>query len=148
MKITLMTLALITMGAFAAFIPSANAMDKHMNDKKTMMEGKPAVTAVLFFSENCGSCKVIDPRLEAATTAFDDSKFDVVKLDFTNDATKAATKQLAAAKGLTATMTEYGPRTGFALLVNAQGEVVDQIKVDHDTADIAAKIAKAIVQAS
>ncbi len=145
MKLTLMALALITMGAF---IPSASAMDNHMNDKKAMMADKAAVTAVLFFSENCGACKVIDPRLKEAESAFNDAKLDVVKFDLTNDATKLATKELAAAKGLTATMEQYAPKTGFALLVNAQGDVVDQIKVDHDTADIAAKIAKAIVQAS
>lgn len=134
--------------AFMALIPAANAMEKHMDDKKAMMEDKAAVTAVLFFSENCGSCKVIDPRLKEATAAFNDSKLDVVKLDLTNDATKHAAKELAAAKGLTATMEQYAPKTGFAVLVNAQGQVVDSIKVDHDTADIAAKIAKAIVQES
>lgn len=148
MKTLIMTLAVITMGAFATLAPSANAMDKHMDDKKAMMAEKAPVTAVMFFSENCGSCKIIDPRLEEASAAFNNEKLAIVKLDFTNDATKAATKELAAAKNLTATLEEYGPKTGFALLVNAQGEVVDQIKVDHDTSDIAAKIAKAIVQAS
>jgi len=138
MKLTLMTLV----AAFMAFVPFANAMDKHS------MSDKAPITAVVFFAENCGSCKILDPRMKEALTIINEDKVDVVKFDFSNKEAIEATKALASKKGLDATLQKYGARTGFVILVDHNGEEIDRLKVDHDTSEIAVKMAKAIAKAS
>jgi len=138
MKLTLMSL----IATFMAFVPFAHAMDKHS------MGNKAPVTAVVFYADNCGSCKILDPRMKEALTIINEDKVDVVKFDFSNKEAIEATRKLASKKGLDATLQKYGARTGFVILVDHNSEEVDRLKVDHDTGDIASKMAKAIAKAS
>ena len=141
MKLSLLTLAF----ALLAFIPQSYAMKDKMAG---MAHEKANIKAVMFFSENCGSCKILDPRLKEAMNAINQNKVDVVKFDFTNEATKMETQKLADKKGLGKILSEYGPKTGFVALIDKNGNVIDKLKVDHDTAEIAAKLAKAIASTS
>lgn len=138
MKLSLLTLAL----AILSFLPQSFAMEESM--KSEMMHEKSPLKAVMFFSENCGSCKILDPRMKEAMAVINEDKLDVVKFDFTNEETKQATQTLAASKGLDAILSEHGPKTGFIALVNSNGEVVDKLTKTDETPEIAAKLAKAI----
>lgn len=140
MKFQILTLAF----ALLAFLPQSFAMD---GEHKEMM-AKPAVKAVAFHSDNCGSCKILGPRMQEAMNAINQDKVDLVKLDFTDEDTTQKTMSMAAGKGLSGIIEENGTKTGWVALVNAEGKVVDKIKVDHDTPEIAAKLAKAIATAS
>ncbi len=144
MKLSILTLAF----AFLATLPSlSNAMDKHAMKDKMMME-TPAVKAVAFHSDNCGSCKILAPKMAAALEAINKDKLDIVQLDYTNAETKAASMSLATKKSLTNVMEQYGPKTGFVLLLDGQGQVVDKITKESTAGEIAAKIAKAIGDAA
>lgn len=144
MKLSILTLAF----AFLAALPSfSHAMDKHMAKDKMMM-AKPAVQAVAFHSDSCGSCKILAPKMAAALEAINKDKLDIVQFDYTNVETKAASMSLAGTKGLINVMQEYGPKTGFVLLLNEQGQVVDKITKENTAGEIAAKIAKAISDAA
>jgi thiol-disulfide isomerase/thioredoxin len=143
MKTSLLTLAF----AFMAFIPTVFAMDGAMHKDKAMAKNT-VVTAVAFHSDNCGSCKILGPRMKEAMQVINTDKVDVVKFDFTNKNTIAAAKALAKEKGINTVLQKYGAKTGFVVLLNAKGEEVAKLKVDDNTADIAAKLAKAIVEAS
>lgn len=139
MKLSLLTLAF----AVLTFLPQSFAMDG-----KTDTMTKTAVTAVAFHSDNCGSCKVLGPKMKEAMNAINQDKVDVVKFDFTNKNTIEATKILAANKNLNDILQQYGAKTGFVVLLNAEGKEVDKLKVGHDTPEIAAKLAKVIASAS
>ncbi|MEM9468715.1 MAG: thioredoxin domain-containing protein [Pseudomonadota bacterium] len=138
---TLLTLAF----AFMAFVPQAIAMDGS-HDK--MMEKKPSVKAVVFFSENCGSCKILDPKMKAAMKAVNTDAIEVVKLDFTSKETIEATKVLATDKELGGLLQKFGAKTGFVTLVDANGQILDKIGKNDTEAEIASKIASAIITAS
>lgn len=140
MKLSLLTLAF----AVLAFLPQSFAMD----DKAHAMSDTSNVKAVIFYSENCGSCKILDPRMKKALNAINKDKIDIVKFDFSSADTIAATKVSAAKLGLNDTLQKYGAKTGFAVLLDANGQEITKFKVDHDTADIASEMAKAIASTS
>lgn len=141
------------MAAFALFILlpfGANAMDKEhssMTEAKTIIS-EPAIKAVVFYSDTCGSCKILEPRMMKAMGAVNKDKIDVVKFDFSNKASIEATKQLAKDKNIDSILQQYGAKTGFVVLVNNAGEIVDTIKVDNDAVDIASKLTSAVLNAS
>lgn len=146
---TLLTLAF----AILAFMPKAQAMDemhsKTMADKKPAMEAEAKnVRAVVFFSENCASCKVLEPKMVEAMKAVNPDKIDVVKLDFTSKETIEATKVLATDEELGGLLQKFGAKTGFVTLVAADGQIIDTIGKDDTEAQIAAKLVTAIVNAS
>lgn len=143
MKATLLTLAF----AVLAFIPQVFAMN-HGDHAEKMAAPAPAATAVIFFSESCGSCKILDPVMKEAMQAINTDKVDVVKFDFTNKDTIAATRTLASEKNVEATLQKYGAKTGFVVLLDAAGNEVDIVKVDDNATDIAVKLVKAITTKS
>lgn len=136
MKLSILTLAF----AILAFIPLSQAMDK----KASMAN----IKAVVFFSETCSSCKILEPRLTEAMNVINPDKLQIVKFDFTDKKKIMATKELAEKQNVNDILQKYGARTGFVSLVNKDGQEVDLINVDDNTADIAAKLAKAIASAS
>jgi len=140
MKISILTLAF----AVLAYLPQSFAMD----GKTHAMTDKNNVKAILFYAENCGSCKVLDPRMKEALEVVNKSKIDMIKFDFSNSDAIAATKTTATKMGLNETLQKYGAKTGFAVLLDHNGKEVTKFKVDHTTADIASEMAKAIASAS
>jgi thiol-disulfide isomerase/thioredoxin len=133
-----MTLAM----AFITFTPIANAMDEHE------MVVKAPVTAIMFYAENCGSCRILDPKIKEAVYAINQDKVDIVIFDFSNSKKIEETKALAASKGLESILQKYGAKTGFAVLVNSNGDILETLKASHETPEIAAKMASAIAQSS
>jgi len=88
----------------------ATAMDSEAQAQKPML--------VTFTAEWCGSCKILEPKLEQALTNDKiNSGLEVVIFDFTNNDTKAAAASLADEKGLTDIFQKHGPKTGFSLMV-------------------------------
>ena len=108
----------------------------------------PAIKAVVFYSDSCGSCKILDPRMKAALNAINPAEIEVVKFDFSNKETIEATKVLAATAGVENILQEYGAKTGFIVLVNEAGEVVEKLTKQDETADIAGKLAMSIAKNS
>lgn len=142
MKLSFLTLAFLV---FAGLTTGANAMD----DNSTM--DKPAVTAITFYAESCGACKILEPRMKEALDSLDDAtkeKINLVKFDFSNKETIQKTRELAINKGVNNILQEYGAKTGFVVLLNDKGEEVNMLKVDDSTSDIATKLTKVIASAS
>ncbi len=119
------------------FSPQSHA-DEMAKDKMMKDIQKPA--AVVFFSENCGSCKILDPRMKEAMSQIKENAVDVVVFDFSNKDKIAMTKAMAEEKGLNDVLNKFGARTGFVALVDKDGNIVDKINVSHDVEDIKTKI--------
>jgi len=143
----------LIMAAFAllAALPlTAKAFD---NDKVPMLKDAdamaevveaPAIKAVIFYSDTCGSCKILDPRMKEAMNAINKDEVEVVKFDFSNKDAIEATKTLAAKSKVENILQEYGAKTGFVVLVNSQGEIVEKLTKADEIVDIAVKVAKSI----
>lgn len=137
---SLLTLAF----ALLAFMPMAHAMDK----EKAMETMQPKVKAVVFYSENCGSCKILEPKVAAAMKAINMDNIEVVKLDFTTKETIEASKALAEDKDISGLLQKFGAKTGFVTLLNSDGEIVEKLGRDDTVEDIATKLVRSIVKSS
>ena len=128
----------------------AHAMDNAPVPQTEMKEVQTAapISAVAFHSDSCGSCKILGPRMKEAMEIINKDKVNLVKFDFTNKETIEKTKALAIEKKVGNILQKYGAKTGFVVLVDGSGNVVDELKVDDDTPALAAKIATAIANAS
>ncbi len=83
--------------------------------------------------------------MKAAMKAINTDMIDVVMLDFSNKETIEATKALAKEKGVDETLQSYGAKTGFVVLLDAEGNEVGKLMNDDTTAEIASKVASAIL---
>ncbi len=138
---SLLTLAF----ALLAFTPISHAME----EADMMAENAvPTVKAVVFYSDSCGSCKILEPKMKKAMKAINMDNVDVVKFDFSNKKAIEATKILADDKGLSDLLQKFGAKTGFVTLLNNDGAIVETIGVNDSVEDIAVKFAKSIVSAS
>ena len=101
------------------------------------MAAKPKLVA--FHSDNCGSCKVLGPKL---MEALNDTSAEVefVKFDYTDRTTIEKSKMLASEKGLTDLQKKHGAKTGFALLVSSDGSVAKKFTRGSDESDILAAL--------
>lgn len=136
--LTIMALGLI------ALMPAAFAMEGHdaaMEDK--MM--KKDVHLVVFYSDTCGSCKIMEPKMMEAMNVINKESFNMVKFDFSNAETIEATRSLAAENNVDSTLQKYGAKTGFAVLVDSEGNELAKITKDDDAATIANKITNSIL---
>ncbi|MEM7618667.1 MAG: thioredoxin family protein [Pseudomonadota bacterium] len=131
--LTIMALAVL------AIMPAAFAEDGAMM-KKHMMEDKAKVHAVVFYSDTCGSCKILEPKMEEAMGVVNTDRVNVVKLDFSNAASIEASKKLAADQGVGSTLQAYGAKTGFVVLVDDAGNEIAKLTKKDSAADIAAKV--------
>lgn len=102
--------------------------------------------AVLIYADWCGSCKVLDPKIEAVKSSQSFMNTAFVTLDYT-DKNADAFFRMADQAGVTKAVQDHlgnTIKTGQLLLVDMDDQkVVGVIKKDMSNADIAATIAKA-----
>lgn len=104
------------------------------------------VTAVMFYSNWCGACQILDPKIEAVKPAFADRNVDFVKFNFSYALVRGkALQDLAEEKNLTKIYAKNKGKTGFMLLVDPVNEkVMDVITIRDSKDSIAAKLEKAL----
>lgn len=97
-------------------------------------------TAVIFYADSCGACKLIEPRMKEALTQIDQDALNVVTFDFSNRDAIAQTRQVAKDQNVNDVLMEYGARTGFIVLVDKTGNIVDKINVNDNVDAIVEKL--------
>lgn len=118
---------------------------------KTAMAMKGAdarIQVVKMHADFCGSCVKLDEPYANLQSAFaGNDAVNFVKMDFTNEETKAATMKMAQALGLT-DYAESG-QLGVILVVDTQsGEVIKALKAKHSQEQMASVITNALSRAS
>jgi len=108
---------------------------------KTIKADQPLL-AVMFYSNWCGACLILDPKIEAVKPVFKDRPVDFVKFDFSFALVRGkALQQLADEKNLGEIYRNNKGKTGFMLLVNpVTAQVLDVITMDDSANDIAIKL--------
>ncbi len=84
----------------------------------------PKVVGILFYADTCGSCKVLDPKIEAVKKEFAEEAVLFTRVDLSNDFTKHQSKLHCSLMGLNEIYAEHSAKTGFMLLVDAKEKKV------------------------
>jgi len=110
-----------------------------------MEPAEPKVIGLMFYSDTCGSCKVLDPKIAAVKPEFLAKPILFAKLDHSNPDTKNQAALLADSLGLADVYKAQAKASGFLLLVNPDNqEVLAKITRDMSEADIKAALSKSL----
>lgn len=103
----------------------------------------PERIAALFYADWCGSCEVLDPKIEEARAGLDeDAKTLFVTFDMTDESSKAQSAMLAKALGLGAVYEAHAPTTGYLLVLDAADKsILHRLTKTDDVATIRTQLA-------
>ncbi|MEL7536265.1 MAG: thioredoxin domain-containing protein [Pseudomonadota bacterium] len=107
--------------------------------------GEAELYSVLYYADWCPSCKLLDPAIADARkmAKLDREQVLFVRLDLTNDNTRAQSKMLANALGLGEHFKMNAGKTGHALLIDAETLEVRSMLTKKMTAEAIAMTIKA-----
>ena len=98
-----------------------------------VQEDQP-VQAVMFYSNWCGACQVLDPKVEAAKPVFAERPVDFVRFDFSFAMVKGKElRSLAEEKNLANIYAKNKGKVGFLLLVDPDTETVLDVLTMRDS---------------
>ena len=131
-KIRCSALGLLALIALFLTLPLSPAQAKHRS---------PKVVAVVFYADWCHLCKQMGPSVMQTMKGYmGDKAVKFVKLDLTNDATKAQSAKVAARNKLTP-IWKANQKTGMVLLVSGKThKVLDTIVYTDSQSDMKRKI--------
>ncbi len=106
------------------------------------------VTAVMFYSNWCAACQILDPKIEAAKPQFSERPVDFVKFNFSYALVQGAKLQaLADEKNLSHLYAVNKGKTGFMLLVDpATEQIIDIITLRDGVDDIEQKLDRSLLR--
>lgn len=97
------------------------------------------IIAMLFYADWCGSCKVLEPKIDQVKTEFKDESIFFTRFDLTDDFTVAQSKRFASLIGLEDVLKKNGGKTGYMVLLDARsGKVLGKLTKDKSPEDIRA----------
>ena len=109
----------------------------------------PAVIAVKFHADWCGSCKAMGPVFEELQAKYDTQPVLFVTLDHTREFNRRQSQYLAKSLGLHKIWAANGGKTGFILLIDGQsGEVVRKLTREHDIKKMGAALLESVQSAA
>jgi hypothetical protein len=109
---------------------------------------KPALLAIAFHADSCGSCRKLGPKMADARKQITDQPVLFVKFDLTDKHTARQAEYMAAALGVGKVWAKHHHKTGYALLVDAAtGKPVDELTADLSADEIAATLSSAVATA-
>lgn len=137
---------LITLGLLV-FMNPAWAQNKQGNQPDATQT--PAVIAVKFHADWCGSCKAMGNVFEELQAKFDGQPVLYVVLDHTREFHRLQSRYLANALGLENIWKEYGNKTGFILLIDGKTRAhITTLTKEHDLKQMGEALLAAVTKAS
>jgi len=116
-----------------------------LTQAQALESAKPEVVGLMFYSDTCGSCKILDPKIESVKKDYTAKPILFATLDHSNEGSKNQAALLAEALGLAEIYAAQEKASGFMLLINPQsGEVITKLTRDMSEADIKAAFDKAL----
>ncbi len=100
------------------------------------------LNAVMFYSNWCGACQILDPKIESIKANFADRPVTFIKFDFSFAMVRGGKLQkLAEQNNLEQTYANNKGKTGFMLLIDPGTEqVLDIITMGNSAVQIAEKL--------
>ena len=106
---------------------------------------EPKVIGLMFYSDSCGSCKTLDPKVKTASKDYAEQPILFVTFDHSNDTTKNQSALLASALDMEKVYGAQKKASGFLLLVDPKsGEVISKLTKTMSEDDIKAEFDKAL----
>ncbi len=106
---------------------------------------EPKVIGMMFYADSCGSCKVLDPKIETVRAGLGDEPILFAKFDHSNELTTAQAAMLASALGVGEAYSAQEKASGFLLLVDAETKApITKLTRDMSEEEIKAQIDQAV----
>jgi thiol-disulfide isomerase/thioredoxin len=106
---------------------------------------KPKVIGVLMYSDTCGSCKVLDPKIQNVKQEFAGEPILFTRVDQSNDFTQHQSKLHTAQLGIHDVYEEQEGKTGYMLLIKTEdNSVAGRLTRDQSEEEIKAAIEQAL----
>lgn len=108
-------------------------------------EEQPKLIALTMHADWCGTCKVLNPKVDEIKKEFENKGVFFTKFDKTDDFTTSQSVLYAQLLGLTSIFEDHKEKTGYMLLINAETrEVVGRITADKSKEEIKSTIRQAL----
>jgi len=116
-----------------------------IHSTQAMDSAQPKVVGLMFYSDTCGSCKILDPKIESVKKDFLSQPILFTTLDHSNEGSKNQAALLADSLGLGKVYSAQEKASGFMLLVKPDsGEVLGKLTRDMSESDIKAAFESAL----
>ena len=103
------------------------------------------IAGVYFYADWCGTCKLLDPRVEKARAEEEAAKdIDFITFDMPDSTSIARTRKMAQAENLDSVLQKYGAATGFLVLYDRGNGETLHVLTSKDSSE---KIQKAFKDA-
>lgn len=135
----MLALAIVTTPAWSEPGSAADAEDQKNKARA------PELAVVSFYADWCGTCKVLDSKVDEVRERMQEDEQPVLflTLDLTDEKTRQQAELLASLVGMDDAWDELHQRTGFALLVKpGSGEVAGRLTAGQEVDEIHASIAE------
>lgn len=130
---------------FILLILTAAVFTIQAGDKGKMADATPALIAVKFHADWCGSCKAMGSVFEELQAKFDTKPVLYVTLDHTRDFNRQQSKFMAQSMGLDDVWAKHGGKTGFILLIDGKSrEVITTLKSTQNLKEMGAELTAAV----
>ena len=106
---------------------------------------EPKILGLMFHSDFCGSCKILDPKLQAVKPLFAEENVLFVTFDHTSKETSRQAALLAERLDVGEVYRAQKKASGFLLVLDADsGEVLGKITREHSEADMKMQLSDAL----
>ena len=135
----------IAIAASVAFVVAAAYVARPLaTADETPVAETPELVGFLFYADWCGSCKILDPKLQDIQPEFQGQKILFTRFDLTDDFTKEQSLLFASLLGVH-DIYLANQKTGFMLLVNVEtGEVLGKLVKTQTKDELRAAITAAL----
>lgn len=114
--------------------------DQARADAVVEAPAEPRLVAAMFRSSWCGSCRILEPRIEDIRAEYDDATVDFIKFDFTLGR-RSGLRERAEEEGILELYDQLEGRTGFLVLMDREtGQVFEIITIAYDRDNIRAAL--------
>ncbi len=112
---------------------------------QAMEPAQPKVVGLMFYSDTCASCKILDPKIQTVKKDYVAKPILFATLDHSNEGSKNQAALLADSLGLGKVYAAQEKASGFLLLVNPKsGEIITKLTRDMSEDEIKAAFDQAL----
>ncbi len=148
LTVSLSAAAIAVMLAVFAFV-SPSTLAQTGSSRSDAGAPRAEVIAVKFHADWCGYCKAMGPVFEELQAKYDKEPALYITFDQTREFGRTQSAYHARALGLADVWGEYGGKTGFVLLIDAEsGRVMERLSHEQGLKQMGAALQEAVRSAS
>lgn len=136
----------LLLSALVLISPSTKAEEGNAEPTEKTQVAKD-IAGVYFYADWCGTCKLLEPRVEKARAEEKRSEdISFITFDMTDSESIARTKKIAKAEDLDSILQKYGAATGFLVLYDRANQETLRVLTSRDSGTTIQKAFKNAVE--